>query len=157
MHATSNAPDPTQLPQPSKPEVCQIEVNPFCWRPETVGFFQSEGLVVQSYRSLRDGKEFSNPLLVELGSKYGKTTAQVMGRWCVQKGVVYMPKSARESRMIENGGVFDWNIEEEDMERLDGLTTEEGLEKMYKSYRVGVLRDTTMEGRTELVKEITMG
>jgi len=40
-----------------KPEVVQIEVNPFCWRPETVGFFQREGVVVQSYRSLRDGKE----------------------------------------------------------------------------------------------------
>ncbi|GMH59370.1 hypothetical protein TrRE_jg11469, partial [Triparma retinervis] len=138
-----------------KPEVCQIEVNPFCWRPATVGFFQSSGLVVQGYRSLRDGREFGNPVLTEIGGRTGKTTAQVMGRWCVQKGVVYMPKSVREERMVENGGVFDWELGEEDMRRLDGLTTEEGREKMYESYRIGVLRDTKMEGRTELVREIT--
>jgi len=140
-----------------KPEVVQIEVNPFCWRPKTVGYFQSEGIVVQSYRSLRDGKEFSNPTLSRIGSKYNKTTAQVLGRWCVQKGVVYMPKSVRVDRMVENAGVFDWEMDGEDMEILDALTNDEGIEKMIKSYKIGVLRDTTLEGKTELVREITRG
>lgn len=101
--------------------------------------------------------QFDNPVLTSIGSKYGKTTAQVMGRWCVQKNVVYIPKSVKERRMRENAGVWDWEIEQGDMERLDGLTGGENLKKMYKSYGIGVLRDTTFEGRTELVRDITMG
>mmetsp|Transcript_24366 Transcript_24366/g.48481 ORF Transcript_24366/g.48481 Transcript_24366/m.48481 type:complete len:355 (-) Transcript_24366:12-1076(-) len=138
--------------------VNQIEVNPFLYRKDTIEFFQSRGVIVQSYRSLRDGKEFSNPALVKIAEKHGRSTAQVMGRWCLQKGCVYIPKTTSEGRMRENMDVLSFELDGDDMEVLDGLTTEEARTKMRDSYKIGVVRDTTLEGKEGVgVKEnITM-
>jgi diketogulonate reductase-like aldo/keto reductase len=120
----------------------QIEVNPFLFRSNTIRFFQERGVVVQSYRSLRDGKEFDNPVLQAIAAKHGRTVATVLGRWCVQKGVVYIPKSVRRARMDENLRVFDFELDDEDMAVLDGLTTPEALRKFEDSYFTGIVRDT---------------
>lgn len=71
-----------------KPVVNQIEINPFLYRKSTISFLQSEGIVLQSYRSLRDGKAFDDPTLVKIAAARQKTPAQILGRWCVQNGFV---------------------------------------------------------------------
>ena len=135
-----------------KPAVNQIEINPFLYRKNTIDFFQKEGVVLQSYRSLRDGKAFDNPTLVEIAKSHGKTPAQILGRWCVQKGFVYMPKSVKKERMEENAKVFDFELSDEDIEQLDGLTTPEALKAFQDLYRKCVNRDTSKDGTMEGVK-----
>lgn len=136
------------------PLVNQIEINPFLYRKNTIAKFQKEGVVMQSYRSLRDGKAMDHPVLVEMAQRYypPKTPAQILGRWCVQHGFVYLPKSVRPERMMENAQVFDFELSDEDMQTLDGLTTPEALDTFLQLYRRCVNRDTTKDGTMEGVK-----
>jgi len=136
----------------SKPAVNQIEINPFLYRKNTIDYFQSEGVVLQSYRSLRDGKAMDHPILAKIGSAHSKSPAQILGRWCVQHGFVYMPKSVKLERMVENGEVFDFELSKEEMEELDGLTSPETLKAFEGLYRKCVNRDTTKDGTLEGVK-----
>ncbi|GMI16570.1 hypothetical protein TrLO_g9766 [Triparma laevis f. longispina] len=136
------------------PLINQIEINPFLYRSETIQYFQDKGIVMQSYRSLRDGKEFKNPILLEIAEKSGKSVAQILGRWCIQRNVVYIPKSVKEERIIENFNVFDFELSESDMEIMDGLTTEQAKEKFIEGYRVGVVRGTDVG--VEEVRDVTL-
>jgi diketogulonate reductase-like aldo/keto reductase len=134
------------------PVVNQIEINPFLYRKKTIEFFQNEGIVLQSYRSLRDGKAFQHPTLVHLAGKHQRTPAQILGRWCVQKGFIYVPKSTRKDRMIENAQVCDFSLSQEDMSELDKLTTPEALDTFLQLYRKCVNRDTSKDGTMDGVK-----
>lgn len=135
-----------------KPAVNQIEINPFLYRKNTVEFFHKEGVVLQSYRSLRDGKAFDDPTVVKMAQVYGRTPAQILGRWCVQKGFVYMPKSVKKERMVENAQVFDFELKDVDMEELDGLTADGAFDTFKNLYRKCVNRDTSKDGSMEGVK-----
>ena len=128
------------------PAVNQIEINPFLYRKNTLDFFTKEGVVLQSYRSLRDGKAFDNEIVVKIANAKGKTPAQILGRWCIQKGYVYMPKSVKKERMIENGKVFGWELSAEEMTELDSLTKTEAFTTFEELYRKCVNRDTSKDG-----------
>jgi diketogulonate reductase-like aldo/keto reductase len=136
----------------SRPAVNQIEINPFLYRKNTIAYFRSEGVVLQSYRSLRDGKAMDHPVLSRIGTVHSRSPAQILGRWCVQHGFVYTPKSVKVGRMVENANVFDFELSEEEMDELDGLTTSEALEAFRTLYRKCVNRDTTKDGTMEGVK-----
>lgn len=140
-----------------KPVINQIEINPFLYRRKTIAFFEGEGVRMQAYRSLRDGKVFNDPTLAALAAKNGRSVAQVLGRWGVQKGLVCIPKSVQEKRMRENAAVFDFTLSEEDMTSLDGLTTPENITTFQGLYEKCVNRDTPCAGTMEGVKkEITL-
>jgi diketogulonate reductase-like aldo/keto reductase len=134
------------------PLVNQIEINPFLYRKNTIAKFAKEGVVMQSYRSLRDGKAFGNPILIKIAEAHQKTPAQILGRWCVQRGFVYVPKSVKKERMVENSQVFDFELTEDEMHTLDGLTTPEALDLFSGLYRKCVNRDTSKDGTMEGVK-----
>lgn len=134
------------------PLVNQIEINPFLYRRNTISKFQNEGVVLQSYRSLRDGKAMQDPTIVRLAQQYNKTPAQILGRWCFQHGFVYIPKSVQISRMVENSAVFDFELAVGDMEALDSLTTSVALETYLDLYRKCVNRDTSKSGTLDGVK-----
>jgi len=134
------------------PLVNQIEINPFLYRRNTIRKFQQDGVVLQSYRSLRDGKAMDHAVLKEMAAKYNKTVAQILGRWCVQHGFIYMPKSVQTQRMRENAAVFDFELAVDDMQALDGLTTPEALDAFLALYRKCVNRDTSKDGTMEGVK-----
>jgi diketogulonate reductase-like aldo/keto reductase len=135
-----------------KPAVNQIEINPFLYRKNTIEFFKKEGVVLQSYRSLRDGKAFNDPTILEIAEAHGKTAAQILGRWCVQKGLIYMPKSVKKDRMVENAQVFDFELTEKEMENLDALTTKEATDAFGVLYKKCVNRDTSKDGTLDGVK-----
>jgi len=134
------------------PLVNQIEINPFLYRKNTIQKFTEEGVIMQSYRSLRDGKAFDNPRLVRIAESKSKSPAQIMGRWCVQKGFIYVPKSVKKERMEENANVFDFELTEEEMKDLDSLTTPDAVETFVGLYRKCVNRDTSKDGTMEGVK-----
>mmetsp|Transcript_53569 Transcript_53569/g.106271 ORF Transcript_53569/g.106271 Transcript_53569/m.106271 type:complete len:365 (+) Transcript_53569:2-1096(+) len=135
-----------------RPSVNQIEVNPFLYRQVTLAFFKQQGVLVQSYRALRDGKAFNHPDVQSVAQKHGKTAAQVLGWWCLDKGCVYIPKSVRRSRMEENASVFDFSLDERDLACLDGLTTMENKATFLELYRKCVNRDTPLDGTFQGVK-----
>eukprot|EP00934_Nitzschia_sp_Nitz4_P005174 Nitzschia sp. Nitz4//scaffold122_size67431//66105//67247//NITZ4_006098-RA/size67431-processed-gene-0.37-mRNA-1//1//CDS//3329534442//5164//frame0 len=135
-----------------RPLVNQIEINPFLYRPNTIRKFQEEGVVLQSYRSLRDGKAFDHPVVQGIAQELQKSPAQILGRWCIQKGFVYLPKSVQRHRMEENAQVLDFTLNDEQVSTLDGLTTPEALETFVQLYRKCVNRDTSKDGTLEGVK-----
>jgi len=103
-----------------KPMVNQVELHPLLTQKPLLEFCRKEGIQVESWRPLMDGK-LDLPLLQELAAKYGKTPAQIVIRWHLQHGLVTIPKSVRESRIRENADVFDFELEPEDMNRIDDL------------------------------------
>uniref|UniRef100_A0A7S0M9P1 NADP-dependent oxidoreductase domain-containing protein n=1 Tax=Cryptomonas curvata TaxID=233186 RepID=A0A7S0M9P1_9CRYP len=127
-----------------KPVINQIEINPFLYRRNTIEFFQKEGVVLQSYRALRQGKAMDHPLIVAIAAKHARTPAQVLGRWCVQKGIVVVAKSARLERMRENMGIFDFALSPEDEAALDALTTPDSLQEFKQLYDKCIIRDTPL-------------
>lgn len=71
------------------------------------------------------GGLFENATIREIGVKYGKSTAQVMLRWLIQRGIVVIPKSTHYERMVENLDVFDFTLSEEDMDKIAALDKEQ--------------------------------
>ena len=135
-----------------KPTVNQIEINPFLYRKNTIDYFRGEGVVLQSYRSLRDGKAMDHPTLAKIGAAHSKSPAQVLGRWCIQHGFIYMPKSVKKERMVENGEVFDFELTTDEMEELNSLTTPDAFSTFKTLYQKCVNRDTTKDGSMDGVK-----
>ncbi len=84
------------------PTINQIEINPFLYRKNTIEYFESKGVKLQSYRTLRDGKAFTDPTVLAVAAKHDRSAAQVLGRWCVQHGFIAIPKSVKAERMAEN-------------------------------------------------------
>ncbi|MBQ2652590.1 MAG: aldo/keto reductase [Methanobrevibacter sp.] len=107
------------------PMVNQIEVNPFYQQEGTEDFHKEFDAVVEAWGPLAEGKDgiFTNPILSAIGEKYGKSVAQVILRWLIQRGIVVFPKSTKESRMVENADVFDFELSEGDMEKIRELET----------------------------------
>ena len=108
--------------------------------------------MLQSYQSLRNGKAMDQPALARIGTRHSKSPAQVLGRWCVQRGFVYMPKSVRRERMVENREVSDFKLSGGEMEDLDGLTPPEALSTFKGLYWKCVNRDTTKDSIMEGVR-----
>ena len=135
----------------------QIEINPFLHRANTVAFFQREGVVLQSYRALRNGKAFAHPAVVAVAAKHARSPAQVLGRWCVQHGYVYLPKSVRKGRMRENADVFGWTLDAAGVVSAPSAARSAALETFRGLYRKCVLRDTPDAGNAALIRsEITV-
>lgn len=107
------------------PMVNQIEVNPFFQQEGTEEFHGEFEAVVEAWGPLAEGKDgiFTNPILSEIGAKYDKSVAQVILRWLIQRGIVVFPKSTKESRMIENSDVFDFELSDDDMDKIKELET----------------------------------
>ncbi len=96
----------------------------FFQRQELVDFCQEKGITVTSYSPLTRGRKLDDPGLVAIAKKYGKTTAQLMIRWTLQKGMIVIPKSVRRERIHENADVFDFEISAADMAALAGMDEE---------------------------------
>jgi diketogulonate reductase-like aldo/keto reductase len=103
-----------------KPMVNQVELHPLLTQKKLFSFCRKEGIQLESWRPLMQGR-LDLPLIGELAGKYGKTAAQIILRWHLQLGVVTIPKSVHEARIRENADVFDFELEPEDMNRIDAL------------------------------------
>ena len=107
------------------PAVNQVEANVFFQQKESQKYMESKGVVMEGWAPFAEGKNdlFHNETLRGIGEKYGKTIAQVVLRWLLQRGVVCIPKSTKWERMEENFQVFDFTLSEEDMETIAALDT----------------------------------
>ena len=107
------------------PAVNQIEVNPFQQQIETQKFLLDNTVQVEAWAPFAEGKNgiFQNELLVSIAASHQKSVAQVILRWVVQRGIIALAKSIRKERMIENIGVFDFELSLQDMAAMAALDT----------------------------------
>ena len=103
------------------PVVNQVEINPFNYHEVLLKFCKGEGIQVEGYTPLLRGKKFKNNIVQELSKKYSKTPAQIMLRWAIQHEVIPIPKTIHLERIKENADIFDFDIEDMDMKKLDIL------------------------------------
>ncbi|RPA62457.1 aldo/keto reductase [Aerococcus agrisoli] len=110
-----------------KPQINQIEVNPWYQREEDQEWHEKYGVQVEAWAPFAEGRHdlFTNPVLAEVGQQYGKTVGQVVLRWLIQRGIVVLAKSVRPERMAENIDIFDFELSEKDMETIKGLDMDE--------------------------------
>lgn len=104
------------------PAVNQVRFHPFSYKRKLLDYCKTKNIVLEAYSPLARGRKFGNPVIAETARKYAKTPAQIMIRWSLQHGLIPIPKSSRKERIIENGTVFDFQLEDDDMKRLDNLT-----------------------------------
>ena len=106
-----------------RPLVNQIEVHPLHQQAEAKQWLDKYGIQMEAWAPFGEGRGglFTNPVLAQIGAKYGKTAAQVMLRWHIQRGVVVIPKSTHLERMEENFNVFDFTLTGEDMAAIATL------------------------------------
>lgn len=107
------------------PAVNQVEVNPFQQQRESAAFMQEIGVQAAAWAPFAEGRNglFQNTELRAIANRYGKSSAQVVLRWLLQRGIVSLAKSVRKERMIENLSIFDFALDEADMARIAALDT----------------------------------
>lgn len=106
-----------------RPMVNQVETHPFNQQTEAMEWMKKYDIQIEAWAPFGEGRGglFENPVLTEIGARYGKTAAQVMLRWHIQRGVVVIPKSTHVERMAENFNVFDFSLSAEDMNAISAL------------------------------------
>ncbi|WP_040205155.1 aldo/keto reductase [Neobacillus jeddahensis] len=104
-----------------KPVINQVEYHPRLSQKEVKAFCLEHGIQLEAWSPLMQGELLDQPELKEIAAKYNKSVAQVILRWDIQNGVITIPKSTKEHRIVENANVFDFQLTKKDMETIDGL------------------------------------
>ena len=109
------------------PAVNQIELSPFLYRSreDTLRRCAENGIVVEAYSPLTKGRRLADPTVGRIAAEVGRTPAQVLIRWSLQKELVVLPRSSNAGRIAENAAVFDFALDDAQIAGLDAL--DEGL------------------------------
>lgn len=112
-----------------KPQVNQVETHPFNQQIEAQENMIKNNVQLESWASFAEGRNniFTNPVLMDIAKKYNRSTAQVMIRWQVQRGIVCLTKSVKPERMAENFDVMNFELSADDMARIQSLDTKTSL------------------------------
>lgn len=112
-----------------KPMVNQVETHPYNQQIVAKEYMDKYGVQIEAWAPFGEGRSgmFDNSMLKAIGEKYNKTVAQVILRWHIQRGVVVITKSTHYERMVENYNVFNFELTNEDMEKIKGLDKKESL------------------------------
>jgi 2,5-diketo-D-gluconate reductase A len=107
------------------PAVNQIETHPFHQRTADQDLMREHGVQHQSWGGFAEGRNnlFTHPVLSEIGEPHGKSVAQVVLRWLIQRGIVTIPKSVNPDRMAQNFDVFGFELTDDEMNRIAALDT----------------------------------
>ena len=110
-----------------RPMVTQMETHIFNQQKQLKEYADKYGIQLEAWAPFGEGRKgtFENDTVKAIGAKYGKTSAQVMLRWHIQRGVVVIPKSTHAERMVENINVFDFELTTDEMSRIAALDTAE--------------------------------
>lgn len=110
-----------------KPMINQVEIHPYHQQEESKKWHDKYDIQLEAWAPFGEGRGdmFTDPMLSEIGAKYGKTVAQVILRWHLQRGIVIILKSVHYERMVENFNVFDFELSADDMEKIATLDKEQ--------------------------------
>lgn len=106
------------------PAVNQIEFHPFLYEEQKplLEFCRQQGIVVEAYSPLAHGKRINSDILSVIAAKHGKSSAQVVLRWCVQHGTIPLPKSNNPDHIRDNADIFDFELTQKEMEQINSLS-----------------------------------
>ncbi|AIQ74447.1 MULTISPECIES: aldo/keto reductase [Paenibacillus] len=111
------------------PAINQIETHPFQQQIESANYMKEKNVQIESWGPFAEGRNnlFNNEVLVSIAEKYQKSVAQVVLRWLTQRGVIAIPKSTHKERIIENFNIFDFELNQEDLETIAKLDTKQSV------------------------------
>ena len=123
-----------------KPQIDQIERHPHYQRAEDIKLMEELDIQPEAWAPFAEGLKgmFDEPVLLEVAAKYGKTPAQIILRWNVQQGVIVIPKSVHRERMEENLAIWDFELDEADMDRISEL--DKGCPSMLDTRKISEVR-----------------
>jgi diketogulonate reductase-like aldo/keto reductase len=110
------------------PAVDQVQFNPSAYRTALLDACADRGISLEAYSPLGTGAQLGDPVVVGIAAGLGRTPAQVLLRWCIQRAIPVVTKSTHRDRIAENARVFDFELSAGDMERLDALDRSGGTE-----------------------------
>ncbi|NTU27040.1 glyoxal/methylglyoxal reductase [Bacillus tequilensis] len=108
-----------------KPMVNQVEFHPRLTQKEVRDYCKANGIQMEAWSPLMQGQLLDNEVIAQIAKKYNKSVAQVILRWDLQHEVITIPKSIKEHRIIENADIFDFELSQEDMDKIDALNKNE--------------------------------
>lgn len=103
------------------PAVNQVEYHPFGFDPDLRDFCRLQGIAIEAYSPLARAKRLDDPVVLQLAEAHEKSAAQILLRWSLQHGNIILPKSVRRERIEANAEIFDFELNADEMERLDAL------------------------------------
>jgi 2,5-diketo-D-gluconate reductase A len=103
------------------PAVNQIELHPYFLNAEVRGYDEAHGIATQAWSPIAQGKVLDDPVITAIAERVGRTPAQVVLRWHIQRGNIVFPKSTTPARIAENFEIFDFELEPGDLAQIDGL------------------------------------
>jgi 2,5-diketo-D-gluconate reductase A len=111
------------------PVVNQVQFSPFEYRQALLEACVERHVVLEAYSPLGTGRHISNPTVAELAARVGRTPAQVLLRWCIQRQTVVISKSTHRERIEENAQLFDFALSDDEMAALDALDRTGGTDR----------------------------
>ena len=115
------------------PVVNQVQFSPFEFRRGLLEHCEAHGIAIEAYSPLGTGRHLGDERVAEIAERVGRTSAQVLVRWCLQRDLIVLPKSTHRERIEENAQIFDFTLSDEDMAALDALDTTGGTDKARES------------------------
>jgi diketogulonate reductase-like aldo/keto reductase len=113
----------------SRPVVNQVQFSPFEYRRALLEACRERGVALEAYSPLGTGRHLDDPAVAQVAERCGRSPAQVLVRWCLQRGTIVLPKSTHRERIVENAEVFDFALSDQDMRELDALDRTDGTER----------------------------
>jgi diketogulonate reductase-like aldo/keto reductase len=111
------------------PVVNQVQFSPFEFRRELLAACEARALALEAYSPLGTGRHLRDRRVAEIAERLGRTAAQVLIRWALQRGLIVLPKSTHQERIEQNAQVFDFELTAADVDALDGLDTTGGTDR----------------------------
>ena len=113
----------------SRPVVDQVQFSPLKYRRGLLEACEQHGVALEAYSPLGTGRHLSDERVLRIAERVGRTPAQVLLRWCVQRELVVIPKSTHRDRIEENAQIFDFTLSDEDIAALDALDETGGTDR----------------------------
>jgi 2,5-diketo-D-gluconate reductase A len=111
------------------PVVNQVQFSAFEYRRKLLEACAAHNIALEAYSSLGTGRHLGDRTVNEIAQRLGRTPAQVLLRWCLQRDAIVIPKSTKRERIEENSQIFDFELSEEDMKALDALDRTKGTDR----------------------------
>jgi 2,5-diketo-D-gluconate reductase A len=116
------------------PVVDQVLFSPFEYRRKLLEAAEKRKVAIEAYSPLGTGRHLTDPRVKKLASQVSRTPAQVLLRWCLQRGLIVITKSTHRDRIEQNAGVFDFTLADEVMAQLDSLDETEGTDRAWRAH-----------------------
>jgi diketogulonate reductase-like aldo/keto reductase len=111
------------------PVVDQVQFSPYEYRKALLESCSENGITLEAYSPLGTGRHLAGATVVEIGRRHGRTPAQVLLRWCIERGIPVIPKSTHRERIAENAQIFDFALSAQDIAELDALDRTGGTDR----------------------------